>query len=132
MHIFLHMQPPRITQQMHRVGISKSGKPYVYEQAELKEARSQLRAALSKHRPAEPINGPVRLYTIWCFDRAKAKKHKDGEWKITKPDTDNLIKMLKDVMTDLGWWNDDAQVAAEQTEKHWADVPGIYIEWGRL
>jgi Holliday junction resolvase RusA-like endonuclease len=35
--------------------------------------------------------------------------------------------MLKDVMTALGFWKDDAQVASEIIEKFWADIPGIYV-----
>lgn len=33
----------------------------------------------------------------------------------------------KDVMTELGFWTDDAQVASELCEKFWAEIPGIYI-----
>ena len=39
----------------------------------------------------------------------------------------DLQKALKDVMTQLHYWVDDAQVASEICEKFWADVPGIYI-----
>lgn len=46
----------------------------------------------------------------------------------TKPDTDNLQKLLKDCMTKLGYWQDDAQVASEIVEKFWADTVGIYIK----
>lgn len=60
----------------------------------------------------------------WCFP---CGDHRDGEYRITKPDTDNLQKMLKDVMTDLHFWKDDAQVASEICEKFWAERPGIYI-----
>lgn len=130
MHVFLNMIPPTITQQEHRIGVSKTGKKYTYEQAELKEARSELRAHLSKHAPEQPLTGAVRLVTMWCFPIKD--KHKNGEWRTSKPDTDNLNKMLKDVMTSLGFWKDDAQVAAESIQKFWADKPGIYIEWGSM
>lgn len=66
------------------------------------------------------------MVTKWCF--SVTGKHKDGEYRITKPDTDNLQKLLKDVMTDLGYWTDDALVASEIIEKFWAEVPGIYIK----
>ena len=33
----------------------------------------------------------------------------DGEYRTTKPDTDNLQKLLKDCMTATGFWTDDAQ-----------------------
>lgn len=129
-HVFLSMIPPTITHQMQRVGIAKSGKPYFYQSQELKEARSEIRARLAKFAPAAPLTGSVRLHVIWCFPIKG--NHTDGEYKTSKPDTDNLIKMLKDVMTSLSWWKDDAQVAVETVEKHWADEPGIYIEWREL
>lgn len=50
-----------------------------------------------------------------------------GEYRITKPDTDNLQKLLKDCMTRCGFWKDDAQVASELCEKFWAEIPGIFI-----
>lgn len=56
------------------------------------------------------------------------RQHKDGEYRITKPDTDNLQKMLKDCMTVCGFWTDDALVASEICEKFWAANPGIYIK----
>ena len=53
--------------------------------------------------------------------------HINGEYKLSKPDTDNLQKMLKDIMTDLKFWTDDALVASEITEKFYADTPGLFI-----
>ena len=55
-----------------------------------------------------------------------------GQWKITPPDTDNLIKLFKDCMTRTGWWLDDAQVCSEITEKFYADRPGIYVRVERI
>lgn len=36
--------------------------------------------------------------------------------------------MLKDVLTKLGFWKDDAIVCSEIIEKFWAVHPGIYIK----
>ena len=60
----------------------------------------------------------------WCFPRGR---HPDGAYKTTRPDADNLQKLLKDCMTRLGYWRDDAQVASEIVEKFWAEIPGIYV-----
>lgn len=120
---FIAMIPPTVTHQEKKVSLI-NGKPVFYEPPELKEARAKLAAHLSKHVPNEPYIGAVRLITKWCFPRGK---HKDGEYKKTKPDTDNLQKLLKDIMTDLHYWKDDALVASEITEKFWAELPGIYI-----
>ena len=123
---FMAMDPPTVTHQEHKVVIV-DGKPVFYEPPELKRARQKLIGHLCKHKPVdmEPYQKGVRLITKWCFPR---KNHKDGEYRITKPDTDNLQKRLKDCMTTLGFWKDDALVASEITEKFWAGVPGIFIE----
>lgn len=125
---FLPMDPPTVTHQEKQIHVVK-GKPVPYEPAELKAARAKLRDHLAKHRPAQPFAGGVRLVAKWCFPRGR---HKDGTYRITKPDTDNLQKLLKDVMTAVGFWRDDAQVASEIVEKFWAEIPGIYIRLEEL
>jgi len=121
---FMALVPPETTHQNKAVRIV-NGKPLFYEPAELQAARSKLQAHLAQHIPEQKYTGAVRLVTKWCFPIIG--KHQDGEYKTTKPDTDNMVKMLKDVMTDLGYWTDDAIVASEIIEKFWAKVPGIYV-----
>lgn len=121
---FLSMIPPTVTHQEKDITVRK-GKPIVYEPAELKAARAKLEAHLAGHQTAVPLRGPVQLIVKWCFPATG--KHINGEWKTTKPDTDNLEKLLKDCMTKLGFWKDDAQVCSEICEKFWADIPGIFI-----
>ena len=38
-----------------------------------------------------------------------------------------MQKALKDIMTKLHFWKDDALVASEVVEKFWSDIPGIWI-----
>lgn len=125
MHFFMSMDPPTKTQQEHRIGKRKDGSMYVYEDRDLKEVRHNLYKAVSPHAPKEPFKEAVQLVVKWCFPKGN---HKDGEYKTTKPDTDNLNKMLKDEMTKAGFWTDDALVASEIIEKFWTDIPGIYVE----
>ena len=122
---FMEMEPPTATAQEKKVSIVH-GKPVFYEPTNLKAAKLKLTEQLLQHKPTEPIDGPIHLEVIWRF--SKGKRHKNGEWRITKPDTDNLQKMLKDCMTRLGFWKDDAQVCREAVIKIWtADPPGIAI-----
>ena len=126
MQFFLPMYPPTCTAQQHRVVARGKGKPAAFfDSPALADARAKLTANLAQHRPDTPLNGPIRLTVKWCFPATG--KHKDGDWKVTKPDTDNLQKLLKDVMTRAGFWVDDARVCSEIVEKFWADVPGIWI-----
>ena len=123
MEFFMPMIPPTATHQEKQVRVVK-GKPVFYDPPELASARSKLTAHLAGHRPERKLKGAVRLVVKWCFPRGQ---HGDGEYRITKPDTDNLQKLLKDCMTAVGFWQDDAQAACEIVEKFWAEVPGIYI-----
>ena len=121
---FLPMKPPTVTHQEQGITVRK-GKPIVYDTPELKRTRSMLEAHLAKYRPDTPMDGPIGLMVKWCFPVTGT--HRDGQWKVTRPDTDNLQKLLKDVMTKLGFWKDDAQVCQERVEKFWAEPPGIFI-----
>lgn len=124
-HFFLAGNPPTMTQQEHRIGRRRDGSFYIYEDRELKEARMQIRSRLARVAPDHPAAGPLRLVVKWMFPNGS---HRHGTYKDTKPDTDNLNKMLKDEMTKAGFWRDDAQVASEIIEKFWSEEPGIYIE----
>lgn len=115
---------PTVTHQQKKVTV-QNGKPVFYEPSELKAARAKLMAYLGQYVPERKYNSSIRLMTKWCFPITG--KHSDGEYKYTKPDTDNLQKLLKDCMTDCGYWKDDALVVSEIVEKFWARIPGIYI-----
>ena len=128
MEFFITMIPPTATHQEKQVHVV-NGKPKLYEPQELKEARAKLEAHLWQHRPAEKFTGTVELVVKWCFPKGK---HPDGAYRTSKPDTDNLQKLLKDCMTAVGFWQDDALVCREITEKFWAKIPGIYIRVTKL
>lgn len=120
---FISMVPPTVTHQEKKI-TTVNGRAHFYEGPELKDARQKLTAYLSGHAPATPYTSAVRLVTKWLFPKGS---HQNGEWRTTKPDTDNLQKLLKDVMTSLHYWKDDALVCSELCEKFWADLPGLYI-----
>ena len=130
MDFFMAMVPPTVTHQEKQVRVV-NGKPILYEPAELKNARAKLTSFLARYRPRlnAPYTGPVELVTKWCFPRGR---HKDGEYRITKPDTDNLQKLLKDSMTALRFWKDDALVVDEHVEKIYSKMPGILIRMEEL
>ena len=107
MQFFLPMKPPTVTHHAKELhAYMKGGKPcaVLHDSRELKDARAKLHAALAPFAPDKPFGGPVRLLVKWCFP--SDGRHADGEWKTTKPDTDNLDKALKDEMTRLRYWYD--------------------------
>lgn len=130
MKIFLLMNPPTVTAQESKVALVHN-KPVFYKPEKVKAAKQEIIRHLKPFKPDTPIIGPIELHVVWRFPRGK--RHKHFEWRVTKPDTDNLEKLLKDCMTEVGFWNDDAQVVKEIAEKVWTDEPtGISIEINSL
>ena len=127
---FLPMKKiPTVTHQQKKWTV-KNGKPQSYDPEELKEARAMFMDMLQRHKPPEPLDGPLRLTTKWLFPRIKGAH--DGQYKHTKPDTDGIIKLFKDCMENSGYFVNDSRVASEITEKFWADTVGIYVKVERL
>ena len=125
MEFFIEMTPPTVTAQTRRVTF-RDGKPHFYKTKALKEAKALFVGELMLYRPETPIEGAVRLHVTWMFP---TKTHKTGEWRTTRPDTDNLQKLLKDCMTEAGFWKDDSQVCVECIGKMWTRItPGINIK----
>ena len=129
----LKMIPPTATAQQKGERVV-GGYIQHYKKKNVVAAEAILRDALLPYVPDEPIeNRAVFLGVTWFFPFPKsAKKHKPGwvRWKITRPDADNLNKMLKDVMTDMGFWKDDALICSEHVKKMYSDEPGIAIMIG--
>jgi Holliday junction resolvase RusA-like endonuclease len=87
-------------------------------------------------RELRPIAGPVAL-TVSCFF-SRPKSHygsgKNAErlkgtaphWHVVKPDTDNVVKAIKDALKGLAW-RDDSQVCREEIEKHYDDAPRTVV-----
>lgn len=119
---FIPGEPPTVTAQQK--GYSrKTGK--FYKTADLKDAEQKYMAYAYQARPEHPIKGAVHL--IVSFGFSVTGKHHDCEPKITRPDTDNMVKLLKDCLTRCRFWDDDAQVALEAVGKYWRSTPGISV-----
>ena len=113
---------PSVTSQEKGVNFERRT---VYTKPEVLEVKQLYRSHLAAHRPPQPLTGPIGLRVTWCYEESPT--HPAGTWKTTKPDTDNLIKLLKDVMTELGYWKDDAQVCREQVEKLYEEECGVIV-----
>ena len=106
-----------------------NGKVMYFDPPNVTAAKQLFNHSLIPHIPKHPIAGvPVRLTTMWLYGTENVKRQ--GKLKITKPDTDNSIKLLKDMMTELKFWDDDALVAIDQIHKYWAEESksGIYVK----
>lgn len=125
MRFFLRMIPPTTTFQDKGLAVSKSGKPYMYDRDEAEEVKAKLIAYLAKYRPPEPLKGPVELVVRWFYPEEDS--HRSGDFKTTKPDLDNMNKLLGDALQELGFVKDDAHIAHLDITKMYSDLPGVQI-----
>lgn len=100
-------------------------KPKFYTKQNVRAVEKFYKFILLGHKPERPMAGAITLMIGYQFPARKP--HKDGQPKTTRPDTDNLIKLVKDVMTDVGFWYDDSQVFLETYSKIYSKTPGLYF-----
>lgn len=50
-----------------------------------------------------------------------------GQYKDTRPDLDNSVKLLNDMMTRCRYWKDDSQVVDLHVIKRYAEEASIYV-----
>jgi Holliday junction resolvase RusA-like endonuclease len=129
---------PRTTAQMKGETIrykNINGKiiPYVdhYRKPSVQMLRNLLTLKMKRYKPDKPSEKPIRLTVILYFD-VKQPRKLWGTYKTTKPDCDNYVKEIKDVMTDLGFWNDDNQVVDLHIIKYFAEKGTIFIRLEEL
>lgn len=124
---YLHFETmPKGTAQQKGVYVI-NGKPHFYEKPVVKNARNEFLREMRQYRPKKPTDKPVKLTVTFYFD--VKGRHLWGKPKATKPDTDNYIKLLKDCMTETGFWLDDSQVVDEHVKKFYAEKATIAVYW---
>lgn len=129
---------PRTTAQMKGEAIRYKkidGKvlPYIdhYRKPKVQALRNELTLKMKRYRPEQTSEKPIRLTVILYFD-IKAPKKLWGTYKTTKPDCDNYVKEIKDIMTLLKFWKDDNQVVDLRVVKYFAEKGTIFIRMEEL
>lgn len=106
--------------------------PYIshYRKPEVEAARTLYAYKLKPHRPKTPSVLPIKIEVFAYFDVKDRSKW--GKVKPTKPDAENWFKELADVMTQLGYWQDDNQIVDLHIVKYYAEKASIVIRWEEI
>jgi Holliday junction resolvase RusA-like endonuclease len=121
------IEPPTSTHQSAlRVMRRKDGGSFVgkYTKSEVKKWETHFKILLRKQKPKKTYTSgtPVRLVFALFYKAPKSRPCKDIEWKITKPDADNVVKVMMDALVSEGYIETDQQVA---------DLRVMKLEWDR-
>lgn len=76
-----------------------------------------------------PMEGPISVYirAVYLAPQSWSQKRKDAaRWKTSKPDADNLSKIVKDALNTIVY-RDDAQVSQLTVQKVYGPVAGLTI-----
>lgn len=74
-----------------------------------------------------PFDGPVGVRCQFCFRIPKKSAENEGEWRVERPDLDNLLKAVTDAMNGIVY-NDDSQIVMTLTTKKQTDCDSVFIE----
>lgn len=132
-HVAYVVQPKQADRS--RIACGKNGKQWVhhYQPGKVTRNARDLALLMAKHRPAEPLRGPVALTLTFVYPHLKSASKKTREQrkpKDTKPDGENLAKQVCDVLERSGFLLNDAQVYDLRVLRFWDDqVPaGLYVK----
>lgn len=140
--VFIPCDPPRATAQgSSRILRRRDGTQFIgrFATSKATKAKTMLLQLLTPVKPSKPFEGVLRVSLLieWPWLKSDSKATRNRVWIPvgTRPDCDNLSKMLCDALTDAGYWRDDGQIAHLTIIKQRGTEPGITIEieeWGKI
>lgn len=129
------IEPPVSTHQANlRILKTKDGRQFVGKMKNNKVTNWARLFGSYIQKPEKPIEGPIRVYIRLYYTPPKYLLPKINKCKIlvktTKPDVDNVVKVILDEFTKCGYWVDDSLIWAITVEKYWAAQPrvAVYID----
>lgn len=81
-----------------------------------------------------PFTGAVSLHVVFNYIRPASwskKKIADTRWKTSRPDIDNLVKLIMDSLNGIVW-TDDAIIAWISMQKIYGPTQGTSINFSEL
>lgn len=117
---------PTATAQTKRIAVVR-GRVMTYKTDKVKEAEADFHRLFTERRIHPTIEAPIKLTIRWLFPTETKKRW--NLFKVSRPDLDNMSKIIMDAMVKTGYFKDDSYVARLVLEKRWTapGTSGIYI-----
>ena len=137
MHIFIKCDPPKATGNNTKACGIVRGHARIFDSSKSKSVKKMMYNLLLPYAPKIPLTGPLEQSLVFIFPynksdiSSKAKRaalEVNGYvWHDTKPDLDNLRKILNDTLEKLGFFHNDSQIVIDHGEKLRGSLTGIHI-----
>lgn len=113
--------PPKTTKQV-------SGRRS-YDTPKVRASKATWLAIARRNAPKEPFLGPLRLSLCltWPQGQKSRQKAQCVEPLASKPDVDNICKIILDAMTKARYWHDDSQIADLRVCKFKGPITGVSV-----
>lgn len=107
-----------------RVTTSKNGKVFAFTPKNTLDFENRIRAYATEVKPLSPIQGPVamELNCYFLIPKTKIKKDKSLQprYKISKPDSSNILKAVEDALNKI-IYHDDAQIVDTRVRREYTE-----------
>lgn len=102
-----------------------------YQPKEVTENAAALASFVAPHRPPAPLDGAIRMevYIVypWLKSHSGRARGSGRIPKATKPDCENILKQLDDVLERSGFFGNDAQVSDVRVRKRFGNSPTVSV-----
>lgn len=129
---FMPLDPQGLPTAQQKGAIYRNGRIMFYEKSKVKSARAEIVHLLLEKFAMHTLDFDAYNVTmVYVYRPASIRKKDFGRPKTTRPDVDNLTKLILDAISDSHIaWKDDGQVSTLLLRKRYADCdeePYIYI-----
>lgn len=111
---------------MGRPRFTRTGRAYTAQTSRTYKDEQVKQLLAAKGEDWDPLDGVLRIQISFIHPRTKNLSRVKGEltqgriWRPKKPDIDNLIKMVLDIITQSEIWVDDNRVVCLSCEDYYA------------
>lgn len=127
---FVPIEPPTVTHNdLVAYVVMKRGVPmaHIRKSDRLKDYESRFEAHVKSVAAeiTDTLDGPLRETVKLCYPPTDS--HRAGEPKTTKPDVDNVVKTINDVLENVGVIANDSRICDLRVIKAYSEPAGIFI-----
>jgi Holliday junction resolvase RusA-like endonuclease len=127
---FVPIEPPTVTHNdLVAYVVMKRGEPHgrIRKSDKLKDYEDRFEAHVKSVATeiTDTLDGPLRETVKLCY--SPGEKHRAGAPKTTKPDVDNVVKTINDVLENVGVIANDSRICDLRVIKAYSEPAGIFI-----